>query len=34
VEQAIAHLAYAWSLRSWRGLLCPAARDVFRAAGR
>jgi hypothetical protein len=31
VEQAIAHLANAWSLR-WRGLLCRV-RDVFRAAG-
>jgi hypothetical protein len=32
VEQAIAHLAGAWALRRWRGLLYRA-RDVFRAAG-
>ena len=32
VEQAIGHLANAWSLRRWRGLLYRA-RDVFRAAG-
>jgi DDE superfamily endonuclease len=32
VEQAIGHLANAWSLRRWRGLLCRV-RDVFRAAG-
>jgi hypothetical protein len=32
VEQAIAHLADAWSLRRWRGLLYRV-RDVFRAAG-
>jgi hypothetical protein len=32
VEQAIAHLANAWSLRRWRGLLYRV-RDVFRAAG-
>ncbi len=32
VEQAIAHLAYAWALRRWRGLLYRV-RDVFRAAG-
>jgi hypothetical protein len=32
VEQAIAHLANAWALRRWRGLLYRA-RDVFRAAG-
>jgi hypothetical protein len=32
VEQAIAHLANAWSLRCWRGLLYRV-RDVFRAAG-
>jgi hypothetical protein len=32
VEQSIAHLANAWSLRRWRGLLYRA-RDVFRAAG-
>jgi hypothetical protein len=32
VEQAIAHLAKAWALRRWRGLLYRA-RDVFRAAG-
>jgi hypothetical protein len=29
MEQAIAHLANAWALRRWRGLL---HRDVFRAA--
>ena len=32
VEQTIAHLANAWALRRWRGLLYRA-RDVFRAAG-
>jgi hypothetical protein len=32
VEQAIAHLVGAWSLRRWRGLLYRV-RDVFRAAG-
>jgi hypothetical protein len=32
VEQSIAHLANAWSLRRWLGLLCRV-RDVFRAAG-
>jgi DDE superfamily endonuclease len=32
VEQAIAHLAGAWALRRWRGLL-HRVRDVFRAAG-
>jgi hypothetical protein len=32
VEQAIAHLANAWALRRWRGLLYRV-RDVFRAAG-
>jgi hypothetical protein len=32
VEQAIAHLANAWSLRRWRGLLYRV-RDVFRATG-
>ena len=32
VEQTIAHLAGAWALRRWRGLLYRA-RDVFRAAG-
>ena len=32
VEQAIAHLANAWALRRWRGLLYRA-RDVYRAAG-
>jgi len=32
VEQAIAHLANAWSLRRWRGLLYRV-RDVYRAAG-
>jgi len=32
VEQAIAHLAHAWSLRRWRGLL-DRVRYVFRAAG-
>jgi hypothetical protein len=31
VEQAIAHLAGAWALRRWRGLLYRV-RDVFRAA--
>jgi hypothetical protein len=31
VEQSIGHLATAWSLRRWRGLLYRA-RDVFRAA--
>ena len=32
VEQAIGHLAGAWSLRRWRGLL-NRVRDVVRAAG-
>jgi hypothetical protein len=32
VEQSIAHLANAWSLRRWRGLLYRV-RDVFRAVG-
>jgi hypothetical protein len=32
VEQAIGHLASAWALRRWRGLLYRV-RDVFRAAG-
>lgn len=32
VEQTIAHLANAWTLRRWRGLLYRV-RDVFRAAG-
>jgi hypothetical protein len=32
VEQSIGHLAGAWSLRRWRGLLYRV-RDVFRAAG-
>jgi DDE superfamily endonuclease len=32
VEQSIAHLANAWALRCWRGLLYRV-RDVFRAAG-
>ena len=32
VEQSIAHLANAWSLRRWRGL-SYRVRDVFRAAG-
>jgi hypothetical protein len=32
VEQSIGHLANAWALRRWRGLLCRV-RDVFRAAG-
>jgi DDE superfamily endonuclease len=32
VEQAIAHLANAWALRRWRGLLYRV-RDVFRATG-
>jgi hypothetical protein len=32
VEQSIAHLAGAWSLRRWRGLLYRV-RNVFRAAG-
>ena len=32
VEQAIGHLANAWSLRRWRGLLYRV-RDVYRAAG-
>jgi hypothetical protein len=31
VEQVIAHLANAWSMRRWRGLLYRV-RDVFRAA--
>jgi hypothetical protein len=32
VEQAIGHLASAWALRRWRGLLYRV-REVFRAAG-
>jgi hypothetical protein len=32
VEQSIGHLANAWSLRRWRGLLYRV-RDVYRAAG-
>jgi hypothetical protein len=32
VEQAIGHLATAWALRRWRGLLYRL-RDVFRAPG-
>jgi hypothetical protein len=32
VEQAIGHLANAWALRRWRGLL-NRVRDVYRAAG-
>jgi hypothetical protein len=32
VEQSIAHLANAWALRRWRGLLYRA-RDVYRATG-
>ena len=32
VEQSIGHLANAWALRRWRGLLYRL-RDVFRAAG-
>ena len=32
VEQAIGHLASAWALRRWRGLLYRVG-DVFRAAG-
>jgi DDE superfamily endonuclease len=32
VEQSIAHLANAWSLRRWRGLLYRV-RDVYRVAG-
>ena len=32
VEQAIGHLANAWALRRWGGLLYRV-RDVFRAAG-
>jgi hypothetical protein len=32
VEQAIGHLANAWALRRWRGLL-HRVRDVFRAVG-
>ena len=32
VEQSIAHLANAWSLRRWRGLLYRV-QDVFRTAG-
>jgi hypothetical protein len=32
VEQSIAHLANAWSLRRWRGLLYRV-RAVFRATG-
>ena len=32
VEQSIAHLANAWALRRWRGLLYRV-RDLYRAAG-
>jgi hypothetical protein len=32
VEQSIGHLASAWALRRWHGLLYRV-RDVFRAAG-
>ena len=32
VEQSMGHLADAWALRRWRGLLYRV-RDVFRAAG-
>ncbi len=32
VEQSIGHVANAWALRRWRGLLYRV-RDVFRAAG-
>jgi hypothetical protein len=32
VEQSIGHLANAWSLRRWRGLLYRV-QEVFRAAG-
>jgi hypothetical protein len=32
VEQSIGHLANAWALRRWRGLLYRV-RDVYRAAG-
>jgi hypothetical protein len=32
VEQSIGHLANAWALRRWRGLL-HRVRDVYRAAG-
>jgi len=32
VEQTIAHVANAWALRRWRGLLYRV-RDVYRAAG-
>ena len=32
LEQAIGHLANAWALRRWRGLL-NRVRDVYRAAG-
>jgi hypothetical protein len=32
VDQSIAHLANAWALRRWRGLLYRL-RDVYRAAG-
>jgi len=32
VEQSIAHLANAWALGRWRGLL-SRVRDVYRAAG-
>jgi len=32
VEEAIAHLANAWALRRWRGLLYRV-HDAFRAAG-
>jgi hypothetical protein len=31
VEQSIGHLAKAWALRRWRGLLCRV-RDTYRAA--
>jgi hypothetical protein len=32
VEQAIGHLANAWALRRWRGLLYRV-REVYRATG-
>jgi hypothetical protein len=32
VEESIGHLANAWSLRRWRGLL-DRVRDVYRVAG-
>jgi hypothetical protein len=32
VEQSIGHLANAWALRRWRGLLYRV-RDIYRAAG-